>query len=153
MNSKIFFAVIKRIALEWWRCVTLQSSVVGDYIVILDAPILYESKTFLNFVSNVLVVSCDDQQQLERLVRRNPELGGEVEAKKRISAQMPLAEKRKRAGFVIDNSAARRELPVNVDRAVKWMASQPHIRYPSACVGGVVAVLAALFYAVASYVV
>jgi dephospho-CoA kinase len=159
MNRKIFFAVLRRIAQEWWRCFTTRnrssssSSLIASNVVILDAPILYESKTFLLFVSSVVVVSCDEQQQLQRLVRRNPELGGEAEAKKRIAAQMPLAEKRKRAAYVIHNTSTTSELTANVNQSVEWMARQPHVRYPSVCAAGVAGALAAALVAVASCVV
>lgn len=156
MNSKIFLAVMKQIAFAWWRCCTRSVSrgTLGATIVIIDAPILYESKTFLSFVSGVVVVSCGDDQQLARLVSRNPELG-HAEASNRIAAQMPLAEKRQRAGFVIHNTedvsnGDLTALEGKVRDAIEWMARQPHVNYPWVCASSAVAVVAAAVYALLS---
>lgn len=51
----------------------------------------------------VVVVSAEEEQQRRRLIMRD-NLSAE-EAARRIGAQMPLAEKRRRAQFVVDNSA------------------------------------------------
>lgn len=166
MNPKIFVAVMRRIASEWLRCAVASfsstSGLVSSSVVVLDAPTLFESKTFLSFVSSVVVVSCADTQQKERLLRRNPQLSPE-DADKRIAAQLPLAEKRRRAGYVINNTidmsleeetcfltTAQQQhrgsvLERNVGDAVRWMATQPHVRYPLLiCCGGVALVAIAV---------
>jgi dephospho-CoA kinase len=53
-------------------------------------------------------------QQLKRLLARNPELSEEA-AKQRIASQMPVEEKRKRATHVIDNSDTKDSTKRQVD--------------------------------------
>lgn len=74
-------------------------------VIVLDAPILYESGTLVPFCAVIVVVSCKREQQIERLIKRDSskELTQE-DATKRIDAQMPLEEKVRRADVVIDNS-------------------------------------------------
>jgi dephospho-CoA kinase len=74
-----------------------------DSVVVLDVPLLYEAKMDAG-LALVIVVYAPEDVQLQRLMQRNglsPE-----EARARIGAQMPVAEKRRRADIVIDNSGA-----------------------------------------------
>lgn len=81
-------------------------------VVILDTPLLYESKTLLPFCNATVVVACTEEQQLERLLLRSQEdaragMGTaltEEQARNRISAQLPLSHKVTRAQHVLDNS-------------------------------------------------
>jgi dephospho-CoA kinase len=52
-------------------------------------------------------VTCRENQQVERALRRDGASIGDVKA--RLSRQMPLAEKRKYAHFVIDTSGEKDE--------------------------------------------
>ncbi len=83
-------------------------------VVILDVPLLYETK-FLTYVcSKVIVVSVEPQElQLKRLMERNKQLT-EEQAKQRIDSQLPLEKKRQMADFVIDNSGTLEDLKNNV---------------------------------------
>lgn len=73
----------------------------GEKVVVLDIPLLFESK-LEHLVDRILVVYVDEQTQLRRLRERN---GFSVEeAWARIKAQMPLEEKRKKADEIIDNN-------------------------------------------------
>ena len=73
----------------------------GEKAVVLDIPLLFESK-LEHLVDRILVVYVDEQTQLRRLCERN---GFSVEeARARMKAQMPLGEKRKKADAVIDNN-------------------------------------------------
>ncbi|WP_435621906.1 dephospho-CoA kinase [Anoxybacillus eryuanensis] len=73
----------------------------GEKAVVLDIPLLFESK-LQHLVDRILVVYVDEQTQLHRLCERN---GFSVEeAWARIKAQMPLEEKRKKADEIIDNN-------------------------------------------------
>ncbi len=74
-----------------------------DSVVVLDVPLLYEAKMDAG-LALVIVVYAPEAVQLERLILRNG-LSRE-EARARIAAQMPIAEKRRRAGVVIDNSGS-----------------------------------------------
>ncbi|KAJ1645765.1 hypothetical protein IWQ61_010278 [Dispira simplex] len=73
----------------------------GEPIILLDVPLLFESRLD-RFVTDTVVVYCPQDIQLGRLMRRNGFDG--VAAQQRIGAQMPIAYKRDRANFVIDNS-------------------------------------------------
>ena len=69
-------------------------------LAIVDAAVMIESGSWKRFDS-IVVVDCDESQQISRLRRRNG-MNGE-EAMKRVKAQMPLSEKVKYADHVIDN--------------------------------------------------
>ncbi|MDW7652309.1 MAG: dephospho-CoA kinase [Bacillota bacterium] len=75
----------------------------GECIVLVEVPLLYEAG-FDRDVDCVVVVFTDEQTQLARLMARNG--FSEDEARQRILAQMPVAEKAARADYVIDNSKA-----------------------------------------------
>jgi dephospho-CoA kinase len=70
-------------------------------IAIVDAALLIESGGYKRF-DRVIVVHCDPEVQLKRLMARNS-LSRE-EAERRIAAQMPQEEKKKFADYLIDTS-------------------------------------------------
>jgi dephospho-CoA kinase len=73
----------------------------GYHVIVLDIPLLFESKlTFM--VDKTILVYVDEKIQLERLMVRNNL--SEREAIARIQSQMPLKEKLKLADEVIDNN-------------------------------------------------
>lgn len=73
----------------------------GEEIVVLDIPLLFESKlTYM--VEKTLLVYVDENIQLQRLMQRNNLSRQEAEA--RIHSQMPLSDKVKLADAVIDNN-------------------------------------------------
>ncbi|XP_076460541.1 dephospho-CoA kinase-like [Babylonia areolata] len=74
----------------------------GCQFVVVDLPLLFETKSMISFVSYVVVVSCTVDQQLQRLKTRSRLSQEEAEA--RIDSQMPLEEKCRRATFIVDNS-------------------------------------------------
>ncbi|XP_007908382.1 dephospho-CoA kinase domain-containing protein [Callorhinchus milii] len=74
----------------------------GYRYVILDVPLLFEANKLTKFMKHTIVVYCDPQTQLSRLMKRNKLT--QTEAEQRISAQMPLEQKRRLANHVIDNS-------------------------------------------------
>lgn len=73
----------------------------GHKNVILDIPLLFESKLF-NFADRILVVSVSEQNQLMRLMERNGLT--EKEALARIGSQLPMSEKEAGADAVIFNN-------------------------------------------------
>ncbi|WP_080844471.1 dephospho-CoA kinase [Cytobacillus gottheilii] len=73
----------------------------GESLIILDIPLLFESK-LQSMCDQTLLIYVDEQTQLERLMARN-ELSLQ-EAKARIQSQMPLADKKKLADDIIDNN-------------------------------------------------
>ncbi|ORX47349.1 CoaE-domain-containing protein [Piromyces finnis] len=90
----------------------LYNFLIGQRIVIMDVPLLFESGTY-HFVNKTVVVSCSKENQLTRLMKRNN--FNEEEAKARINSQMSLEEKIKKANIVIDNNETLAETEKQVD--------------------------------------
>ena len=72
----------------------------GDYQIIV-VPLLVESP-LRPFMDRILVVDCDEQTQLERLLRRDAET--ESQARRMLAAQASRGERLEIADDVIDNS-------------------------------------------------
>ncbi len=72
-----------------------------DKFAIIDAALMIESGSYKRF-DKIIVVWCEPKMQLERLILRN-NLSVE-DAQKRINAQMPQAEKKRFADFLIDTT-------------------------------------------------
>jgi len=70
-------------------------------IAVLEAAILIETGTYKR-LDRIILVVCDEERQVERAMRREGANLDDVRA--RLSRQMPLAEKRKFADFVVDTS-------------------------------------------------
>ena len=79
----------------------------NEEIVILDAALLVESD-YLNFIDKLLVVTCKENIQIERIIARDN--CSIEEALGRIKSQMNQENKVKYADYVIDNSATLSEL-------------------------------------------
>jgi len=75
-------------------------------IVVVEAAILIETGNYKNF-DRLILVECDEEQQIERAIRRDHTDREEVQS--RLRRQMPLAEKRKFAQYVIDTSGSKEE--------------------------------------------
>ncbi|SEQ72049.1 dephospho-CoA kinase [Piscibacillus halophilus] len=73
----------------------------GESAVVLDIPLLFESKLF-DYVDKVLVVYVDPEIQLERLMERDG--SDKEEALSRIQSQIPITEKKERADAIVDNT-------------------------------------------------
>ncbi|KXZ13668.1 dephospho-CoA kinase [Bacillus nakamurai] len=84
--------------------------------VVLDIPLLYESELEY-LVDKVIVVTVTKETQLKRLMERNSLT--EEEALSRITSQMPLADKTKRADNVIDNSGSVEKTKQQLDDILK----------------------------------
>lgn len=76
-------------------------------IVILDAALLVESD-YLNFIDKLLVVTCEEQIQIERIKQRDN--CSTEDALSRIKSQMSQENKVKYADYIIDNSGTIDEL-------------------------------------------
>jgi len=72
-----------------------------DAIAVVDAPLMIESGSYKRF-HKIIVVYCDRETQIDRLMRRNKFTREEAEA--RLAAQMPAEEKRKYADFEVDTT-------------------------------------------------
>lgn len=73
----------------------------GTPIICVDVPLLYESG-FEQYTDKVIVVYTERDLQIERLIDRD-NISKEY-ANMKITAQMPLLEKKERADYIIDNS-------------------------------------------------
>ncbi|XP_029428696.1 dephospho-CoA kinase domain-containing protein [Rhinatrema bivittatum] len=86
----------------------LKYFVLGYRYVILDIPLLFETNKLRKFMKHTVLVYCDPQNQLSRLMRRNGL--SEAEAMARILSQLPLDEKCRLADHVLDNSGDRESI-------------------------------------------
>jgi dephospho-CoA kinase len=86
-------------------------------IVVSDIPLLFECGIQNRFDKTVLVYA-DASAQMQRLIERNRL--AEAQAQQRLSAQMPIAEKRQHADFIIENTGTRADLEVGVNAV--WSA-------------------------------
>lgn len=75
-----------------------------DGIAVVEAAILIETGTYRNY-DRLIVVTCREEQQVERAMHRDGVTREEALA--RLRRQLPLAEKVKYADFVIDTSGSR----------------------------------------------
>jgi dephospho-CoA kinase len=81
-------------------------------VIVVDAALVFEAGIGGRF-TKVLVAWCRPEQQLERLIAK---VGlSRQEAKQRIAAQMPVAEKRRRADFEINCSGSLEETRAQVE--------------------------------------
>lgn len=83
--------------------------------VVLVIPLLFEAQ-MVNLVTEIWVVYCSNQQQLERLMQRDRLTLEQAQA--RIDSQMPIEEKCDRADVVLDNSSTLEALIKQVDTAI-----------------------------------
>lgn len=82
--------------------------------VIVVVPLLFETGACLDLVRRVLVVDCDESEQVRRVVARSGITAEEV--CRIMAAQIPRAERLKRADDVLDNSGAPEALRGQVAR-------------------------------------
>jgi dephospho-CoA kinase len=75
-------------------------------IAVVEAAILIETGSYHRF-DRLILVTCTEEQQHERAMRRDGAVDADVRA--RLSRQMPVAEKRKFADFVIDTSGEKED--------------------------------------------
>lgn len=90
--------------------------VVQHATAVLVVPLLFEAG-MTDLVTEIWVVRCSEQQQLERLMQRDKLTLEQAQA--RINSQMPIEEKVARADVVLDNSSSLEGLLKQVDQAIK----------------------------------
>lgn len=83
----------------------------GEKNIFMDIPLLFESK-LEHFVEKILVVSVNEDVQLQRLMERNGFT--EEEAKARIATQIPVKEKEQLADAVIHNNGTLEDTAVQL---------------------------------------
>ena len=83
------------------------AALAGAPVLVLMVPLLFEAG-LTGLCSEVWLVDCDEDQQLQRLIARDH--CTEAEARARISAQWPLEQKRPLADCLLNNSGSPVEL-------------------------------------------
>jgi dephospho-CoA kinase len=86
-----------------------------DAVIVYDAPLLIEAGAH-RAVDRVIVVAVDEAVQVRRLMERDGLTRDEARA--RIDAQMPLAERLRHADVVIDGTAPRERIRAELERVL-----------------------------------
>ncbi len=81
-------------------------------VVVVDIPLLYE-QGYAELFDGVAVVAVSHATQLARLMARN-QLTAEA-AELRIASQLPLAEKRAQADYILENEGSLATLQAQID--------------------------------------
>jgi len=93
----------------------------GAPLIVLDIPLLYESGSE-SLCDAVCVVTVSEEARRERLARDRGMTGEQVQA--RLAAQLPQAEKVRRADHVIDNSGSRHETEAAVRALLRGLTGR-----------------------------
>ncbi|XP_078485600.1 dephospho-CoA kinase domain-containing protein-like isoform X3 [Ciona intestinalis] len=109
----------------------LMSFLRGEHFVVLDIPLLVESKIWVRFVRHLVVVNCSHEAQLERLMKRNDY--NEEEARIRIKSQTPLSEKCKLATRVIENDGSIQDTRCQVGAFVEDLKKSQSFNFYEVC--------------------
>ncbi len=96
-------------------CLISEAKKLEPATVVMVIPLLFEVE-MQDLVTETWVITCDREQQLQRLINRNHL--SESEALQRISSQMSQSEKIELADVVIVNSDNTEELFFQVDQAI-----------------------------------
>ena len=81
-------------------------------LVIIDAALLIESENYRK-VDKVIVIACDEETQLDRIMAKN--IFSREDAERRLQQQMPLEEKIKFADYVLHNDSGLSEFEEKVE--------------------------------------
>ncbi len=104
----------------------------GEPLCCYEVPLLIESG-LTDTLRPIVVVSVSEDVQVARTVKRDS--SSEAQARARIAAQMPLADKVKLADYVIDNSGTPAELRERADEVLDAICEQLGVdkaRFPRA---------------------
>jgi dephospho-CoA kinase len=93
-------------------------------LIVYEAPLLFEAKAE-GRVDQVLVVVVEPAVQLQRLLERDKL--SEAEARQRITAQWPQADKIQKADFVIDNSGPLQQTRVTVEALYDYLTRRGNL--------------------------
>ncbi|XP_054271876.1 dephospho-CoA kinase domain-containing protein-like [Macrosteles quadrilineatus] len=96
----------------------------GHQFIVMDLPLLFESGAMLDYIHKIIVVTCEEDIQLMRLIERGNLT--ETRAKKRIASQMALDQKCERAHYVIENSGSVDDTREQVTRIVAALKCSRH---------------------------
>lgn len=87
-------------------------------IVIVDAALLIEGN-FLDLVDKLIVITCDEKIQIERIISRDNFT--REEAISRIKSQMSQGEKLKFGNYIIDNSGDMNDLKYKANKLIAYI--------------------------------
>ncbi len=99
----------------------------GDGVVILDIPLLAESKN-QHQASAIIVVDCPVDIAVGRLIEFRS--FDRTDAEARVAAQATRDERRALADFVIDNSGELGALEAEIERCWAWLQTLPQTPWP-----------------------
>jgi len=110
--NAITHPIVRRLSQERFAALDRQGVALAGY----DVPLLFE--VGLDAVLRpVVLVASSEATQIQRILARDG--ATEAEARARISAQLPLSEKRKKADYVLENDGTRAELAAQVDAVLQ----------------------------------
>ncbi|NQU12445.1 dephospho-CoA kinase [bacterium] len=105
-------AIVHPVIHRWWReGVAAIEQAGAPAVVVVAIPLLYEVGVAAEF-DRVVVIGCSEPTQLARLGAKGLTA---TEARARLAAQWPLADKMERADFVIWNDGSRRILAAQAE--------------------------------------
>jgi dephospho-CoA kinase len=115
--NAITHPIVRRLSQERFRELDEQGVTLAGY----DVPLLFE--VGLDAVLRpIVVVTAREATQLERILARDGI--SEAEARERLSAQLPLAEKQKRADYVLYNNGTLEALAAQVDALLEKLRAE-----------------------------
>ena len=104
----------------------LSPSMKDTSIVSVDIPLLFEVGLKMRILFGIkVVVACDEDLQLKRLMERNKDLTRE-QCEQRIKSQIPVSDKAKMADIVIWNSGTMDDLVLQVENARREVLNRSH---------------------------
>ncbi|MBE9183480.1 dephospho-CoA kinase [Microcoleus sp. LEGE 07076] len=113
LEQQIHPYVRRRLVEETQTCIAAWNRVSPNTLtVVLVVPLLFEAN-MTDLCTEIWVVYCSPEVQLQRLMQRDGLNGDRADA--RINAQMPLAQKCQQADVVLDNSSTLDSLFLQVD--------------------------------------
>ncbi|NKB70867.1 MAG: dephospho-CoA kinase [Candidatus Latescibacteria bacterium] len=99
-------------------------------IVLVDAPLLFEWGRDLDRYDAVVVIDADEDLRIQRVVQRSGLSPDQV--RQRMAAQMPAAQKRARADWVVENNGTEAKLEAAAERLWQWLAGKEKSHEPRA---------------------
>lgn len=99
---------------------TMMCAAAGHQYIVMDLPLLFEAGVMVKYMHKIIVVTCEEDLQLQRLMEQRHL--SERESKLMIAAQMPLDQKVALAQFVIENSGSIQDTLEQVGRIHKRLS-------------------------------
>ncbi|CAH0520945.1 unnamed protein product [Peronospora belbahrii] len=118
-RKKLDTATHKHILWEMFKQLVYQRLICRKRLVVLDAPLLFETKVLEYFCYPTIVVVCSDTNELSRLMKRDKIT--RQDAEKRIKSQMNLHEKVSKADLVIQNDGTLDELLLHTHETLQLL--------------------------------